>query len=271
MKSIYQYDNYRDFLRDYYTEMKETSKGFSFSQFSHLSGLGSANYIKFIIEGKRNLTVETIHGTSVALRLIGKEIEYYEALVLANQATPGSVQGYYLTRLKRLRGEVSDRIGRSKSPTILKRTENLVLLMALSGRSLHADPIDLCQMTGLRENEIKASILQMIEERLVRVRGEKYELVQDHWVFNDPKSRNEVIRKYLERQLELSRIAFRDQYTTGAKFFAHTFTVKKENFARVTEEIQSLLDKLTRDSDESADSDVAQLNIQFFPFHARRN
>src|SRR3712207_6290281 len=56
MKTIYQYSDHKIFLRDWFLERKKSPSGFSYERFSQLAGLGSPNYMKMVIEGKRNLT-----------------------------------------------------------------------------------------------------------------------------------------------------------------------------------------------------------------------
>lgn len=50
---VFEYLDYRAFLRDYYAERKQ-SRGLSFRSFSKRAGLGSPNYLKLVMEGARS-------------------------------------------------------------------------------------------------------------------------------------------------------------------------------------------------------------------------
>lgn len=96
---IFDYLNYRDFLRDYYDMKKQQGRGFSLRQFAKIAGLGSPGYLKMVIEGERNLRPKTIHQFIQALRLNGKEAKYFENLVLFNQAKDEKEKDLYFQRL----------------------------------------------------------------------------------------------------------------------------------------------------------------------------
>ena len=83
---IYDYSDYRLFLRDCYAIKKAANKNYSFRYLSQKAGINSSGFFKLIIEGKRNLTAETIGKASLALGLKSAEAEYFHTLVLFNQA-----------------------------------------------------------------------------------------------------------------------------------------------------------------------------------------
>src|SRR5690349_5207588 len=53
---VYEYLDYRAFLRDHYAAKKAASRAFSYRSFSKRAGVSSPNYLKLVIEGKRNLS-----------------------------------------------------------------------------------------------------------------------------------------------------------------------------------------------------------------------
>ena len=94
---ILQYDNYRLFLRDWYQWMKENREGFSFRAFSMWAGFNSPNHLQLIINGKRNITKDTLSIFLKLLKLKKKEQKYFELLVNFNQtANPESKARYLL-------------------------------------------------------------------------------------------------------------------------------------------------------------------------------
>jgi uncharacterized protein (TIGR02147 family) len=58
--NIYNFSDYRDFLKDRYRQLKEADSLFSFRYFSKEAGFGSPNYLKLVMDGKRNLSTEAI-------------------------------------------------------------------------------------------------------------------------------------------------------------------------------------------------------------------
>ncbi|MBI2082313.1 MAG: TIGR02147 family protein [Deltaproteobacteria bacterium] len=104
MPDLFNYLNYRHFLKDYYREAKEKRGAlFSFRTFSRLAGLKSPNFLKLVMEGKRNLGPQGIRGFSKALHLNKEESSFFEALVNFNQAPNDSERNQWYETLSRSR------------------------------------------------------------------------------------------------------------------------------------------------------------------------
>lgn len=82
---VYDYLDYRAFLRDYYLRAK-TVRRLSYRGFSVRAGLHSPNYLKLVIEGKRNLTQPMARRFAKAISLDRDAIDYFLELVTFNQA-----------------------------------------------------------------------------------------------------------------------------------------------------------------------------------------
>jgi uncharacterized protein (TIGR02147 family) len=87
MKPIFEYINYRTYLKDFYAHQKETKKHFSYRYFAQKAELSAPILLKLVIDGKRNLTRATIEKFILGLNLKEKEAVYFRSLVLFNQAT----------------------------------------------------------------------------------------------------------------------------------------------------------------------------------------
>ena len=84
--SIYDYINYREYLKDYYTLQKTTTKFFSYWYFSGKAGFSSQNVLKQVIDGQRNVAKKSIHKFCTALNLSEVESQYLGLLVRFNQS-----------------------------------------------------------------------------------------------------------------------------------------------------------------------------------------
>jgi uncharacterized protein (TIGR02147 family) len=86
MKSVLSYIDYRQYLRDFYNEKKQTTRFFSTRYFAKRAGLSSASFLREVINGKKNLGKATIEKFILALGLTGKEARFFKHLVFFNQA-----------------------------------------------------------------------------------------------------------------------------------------------------------------------------------------
>jgi len=100
---IFEYTNYRDFLRDCYSHLKVTTENFSYRYFAKKAGIGSASYMHLIISGNRNLSKDYVPKFSSALGLTKKEQQYFDALVSFNQAKTPEAKRYYLELIHNLK------------------------------------------------------------------------------------------------------------------------------------------------------------------------
>ena len=88
MIDIFQYLDYRRYLKDYYQEKKQQkASSFSYRSFARAAGLSSPNFLQLVMEGKRKLGPQGIKCFAKGLRLNREEARFFERLVHFNQAT----------------------------------------------------------------------------------------------------------------------------------------------------------------------------------------
>lgn len=118
--SLSMYLNYREYLQDFLTFKQKQKIGFrkySYSDFAAAADLKSPQYLKLVIEQKRNLSDDGIEKFAKALGLNKKETEHFLTLVKYNQATEPKTRYHYLQKLSELR---ADNASDLKSPHWLK-------------------------------------------------------------------------------------------------------------------------------------------------------
>lgn len=86
MINIFNYIDYREFLEDFYNEQKGINKAFSYQYFANKAGFRSKSFIKLVIDGKKNLTTDSIEKLNQVLKLTEKAFSYFNDLVAFNQA-----------------------------------------------------------------------------------------------------------------------------------------------------------------------------------------
>ena len=84
---VYEYLNYREFLRAFYVQRKQAGRAFSYRAFSRRAGLGSPNHLKRVMDGDRNLSSTSARKYATGLALDAEAAEYFLDLVEFNQAS----------------------------------------------------------------------------------------------------------------------------------------------------------------------------------------
>ena len=75
-----EYTDYRKYIQDYYDERKRCS-AFTWREFARNVGFSSAVYLKYVCEGKKNLSVSAAGSVASAMGLVGFEFEYFVLMV----------------------------------------------------------------------------------------------------------------------------------------------------------------------------------------------
>jgi uncharacterized protein (TIGR02147 family) len=103
MADLFIHQNYRTYLKEFYTENKALKKNFSYKSFSQKAGIAAPSFLFYVIEGKRNLTKSTILKISQALEHSQEESAYFENLVFFNQAATITEKTLYYGNLLEIR------------------------------------------------------------------------------------------------------------------------------------------------------------------------
>jgi uncharacterized protein (TIGR02147 family) len=106
--SVFDYLDYRHYLKDYYAAQKAKNKGFSFQTMAWKAGFRSKSFFSEVIAGKKNVSSNSVFSVGQALGLQGNTFSYFEALIAFNQSKTAQEKEHGFRKLMglRLRGEV---------------------------------------------------------------------------------------------------------------------------------------------------------------------
>jgi uncharacterized protein (TIGR02147 family) len=99
MPNIFNYIDYREFLEDFYNEQKSVSKAFSYQYLANKAGFKSKSFIKLVIDGKKNLTNDSIQKLNNVLKLKDKSFSYFIDLIAFNQTRSIQQRNFYFEKL----------------------------------------------------------------------------------------------------------------------------------------------------------------------------
>lgn len=99
MADIFRYTEYRALLRDLYNESKQAKPFFSYRYIGQKVGFKSAGFFTNILAGKRNISAELIFKFAELFKFGKKETEYFELLVLYDQAKQHAQKRYYYEKI----------------------------------------------------------------------------------------------------------------------------------------------------------------------------
>ena len=103
LPQLSQYADFREYLRDYYNYQKQVQRGYTYSVFSARADIKSPNYLKLVIDGKRNLSEDMMLKFARALDLEKPQITEFQALARYGQAVNNDERNLLLRKLSEFR------------------------------------------------------------------------------------------------------------------------------------------------------------------------
>jgi len=272
MKSIFEYTNYRLFLKDFYEEQK-AEIGFTYRDFANLAGMNSTSWLLNLINGKKNLSSDTIIQVAKALKLNKTETQFLEALVPFTQAKTNDVKDHYYQKLIFLKKKLKitnlnedqyDYYTKWYHPVI----RSLVTKMDFTkGKKNHDFALlGSCLIPPISAAEAKKSVQLLEKLNLIQKDGSgKYTLLDSIISTGDETSSINIIN-YHKRVSRLAEIAHDLSPKEERDISSLTLGINEKNFHLIKSRIQNFRKEIMNLAIGSEDSDrVYQLNFQFFP------
>lgn len=101
--NVFEFNNYREYLRQYYDFHKEKSATFSYRSFARRAGLNTSDYLKKVIDGKRPITEKKLAPFLRGLKLKGDKAKYFKLMVALEREENPAEQSIILNKMKRLK------------------------------------------------------------------------------------------------------------------------------------------------------------------------
>ncbi len=270
------YTDFRQFLNDVYLHRRKTEstglRQYSYSAFSAAADIKSPNYLKLIIEGRRNLSDDMIQRFAKALRLHKSEAEEFRALVHYGQATEPIQRNHYLKELADLRarrafasGEINQEAW-DKVPGWI----GWVLYAMSEQYGVSFDPDELYRLVRAKTSpeDIRGELKRLMDHGDLKT--EDGQVVKGRDLIESPQELPvEMIRKL---QAELIYLGIESLFKDSPKereFGALTMAMTQQEFEQVRFELRQLRKRIQKDlmvKRQSSKGDrVYQINIQLFP------
>lgn len=271
MNDIYNYSDYRQFIKDYYESNKAITPAFSYRYLAQKAGINSSAFFKFIIEGKRNLTKQTILKTCVALKLIDKEAEYFENLVFFNQAVSVKEKNYFFDKLITLQKSKNVKRITEDHYEYFARWYHCVIRELVAIVDFQDDYAKLGRLLKPRisAKQVRESIEMLLKLGFLKKTEGKY--VQTEPLITTGQSIKS--HQIVQFQIEMLHNAIESFNLCGDSERLNsstTFGISRKTYASFVNQIRDLRSTLMEQArlDENPET-VYQLNLNFFPLSER--
>ena len=264
---VLQYTNYRVYLRDYYEFKKKTVPAFSLRFFAEKAGLSSHAHLKLTIDGKRNITKNTVVKLIHGLGLDGQRAAYFESLVFFNQAqTDADKQVYYAQLLK-----ASPRSKLHKMDVaqfrIFREWHHSAILEMVALKDFRPIPDWISKRLGglITPVQVTESLKLLVELGLLVKTANGYRQ-RDPLITTDDEVQDLMVKMYHLQMLKLSADMLSTLPGPQRDVSALTFSIKREDFPNLKKHLQLMRKELLDFSAKAGEGeDVVQINIQLYP------
>jgi len=269
METVFKYNNYRQFLRDYYAEKKRTTGYFTHRYFAQIAGFSSPVFIKLVIDGKANLGKKSIEQICRAMNLSASESSYFENLVWFNQVKSSDKKHHFLQNLRALNEQYEVEVLDTEKYDFYSKWYHSVLREIAPNTNLKDDFAALGELLipALKKRETKKA-LKLLQQLQLLQKQEDGSYKQ--------------VKKIVSTGSEVESLAIRDLHIQMARLALYaletiskeerdisglTMGVSRKTVSSIKEEVKNFRERIMRivAEDENPVDQVYRLNLQFFP------
>ena len=267
MKNVFQYTNYRDYLRDYY-EGRKQAEGYTYRDFAQDTGMNSSSWLLHLIKGVKNLSDESAPKIAAALKLKKREVDYFLLLVKFTQARRSDEKDEVFQQMIQLKKKLRlIKISETQYEYYTKWYYPVVRSL-VNKVDFGDDYAKLARqlLPAITPQEARKSITLLKRLGFIK-KDESGKWVQAEAVISTGSEVSSLcVVNYHKQVSKLAGAAFDNIPKEHRDISALTLGISKADFERIRDRIQDFRREIVEiaRSSESADR-VYQLNFQLFP------
>jgi uncharacterized protein (TIGR02147 family) len=268
MKPIFEYLNYREFLRDYYVERKQAHSFYSFRLFSQKAGFKSPNFLKLVIDGQRNLSKESTVRFCAALNLNKKEAAYFENLVFFGQSKRLDEKNIYLTQLMKYRAKPGARKIEKGEYSYYSQWYHPVIRELVGAVDFKDDFKALGQAVApaITAAEAQRSVKLLCELGFVKMDGQGTYWKTPSSLCTGQQVRSIAVANYHKAMMRLASESIERFPSDQRDVESLTLSVSEQTYQAMIERARQYMAEMLAMAEADTKSErVAQINMQIFP------
>ncbi len=266
MKSVFEYLDYRAYLKDYYEERKSRQTFFSYKVFGKKVGL-DGSYLAKVLIGARHIADDSVKTFIDACELTGKEAEYFEVLVLFAKSKSVQEEKLYFDRLLSLKNVGAQQLLANQFE-YYKTWYHSAIRSILEYFDFRGDYAELADGLSpqVTPKEAEESIALLTQLGLIKQDAEGRYRVTNANITTGAQWRSMAIESFQEETLRLSRESIKRHPKHVRDFSTVTMTINAKDYLELRAKIKEFRGAVINYVNRSTDADrTYQMNIQLFP------
>jgi uncharacterized protein (TIGR02147 family) len=270
--NIFNFIDYRKFLQEYYLHMKKTTSFFSHRYFMRKAGICSPNFLKNVMEGKKNLTKDSVVKFAKAIGFGKRETDYFENLVFFNQSATYDKKQYFYDRMKLFSQSIVRRIVSEGQAGYFSKWYHCIVreLIVIKDYQDNWEAAAKDVLPRITPSEARESVLLLLRLNLVTKNSDgTYRLASRNITSGDNAVGKMLIRQVHKDSLRNAAAAIDNVPADQRSCTSLVMSVTTDTYKEIEEEIKEFRNRVTIIANKSKGSDrVYQLCVQLFPASA---
>ncbi len=266
--NIFEYENYRSFLKDYFIYCKQCKPQFSYRYFAQKAGFRSPNFLKLAMDGKRNLSSLSIEQFCKAFKLSSVESEYFMCLVHFNQSENEAQKVQWAQKILRSKGLQKIHPLRQAEYSYYAHWYYIPIREMILLKNFNESPNWIAQQfhPPLEDDQVRKALEHLLQMGLIE-RNQQGQLVQrQRFISTGNEVSHSLVKQYHRDMIQKGA----DAIDTVAKLRREVSAVcipisqvKREEIKTKIQQFRKEIMAIAESSDEA--EEIYQLNIQWFP------
>lgn len=266
--NIFDYTDYRCFLKQRFNDTKSTNSSFSYRNFIRKAGFKSSGFLKHVIDSKRNLAQEGIYKMCKGFDLKGDEARYFENLVKMNQATSIEEKDFYFREISKI---IKQRFSKTVITTQYRMFTHwyyvaILELVRLDG--FKNDPVWISKklMQKVPLKKIEKAIDDLVELGFLKKRDDGTLERFDKMISTPDEVKSVMLFNFQHQMIDIGKEALNREKESDRDFSTLTIALSESNFKRLKNMVQEFRKKVHSEleTDGNDKTTVAHMNVQLF-------
>lgn len=266
MKPVMEYQNFRIFMRDFYTDRK-TRSGYTWRDFAKAAGYSSPVFLKLVCDGKANLSKVGVERVAQAIGLAGVDLQYFRLLVDFNQEKDSVTKKAVFKKMRTLAKENSMALVGEDQFDYYESWVNAVV-RELVPQMHGATPSQIADNLAFETQtaEVKKALALLQKVGLLKKSDEGYEQAAKAITTGNLEVASLSVREMHRQMGELAVRALDEIPVKERDISGLTLGISENAYYRITKELADFRRRITSIVlDDSGESRVYRLNLQLFP------
>ena len=268
MKPVTEYMDYREYIRDYYTERK--TFGFSWNAFASSAGFSSPVFLQYVCEAKKNLSEKTASQVASAMGLVGYEVDFFELLVAYGNAKDDKSKKAVLERISVFAETHRVRVTGADEYEFFKSWKNSVvreIAPALPGAT-HKQ-LSIASRRRIPTVEIAKILDFLLQSGYLEVdeNGCYHQVNRSLKMSGEQNTIRKSVARDLQRQMtELALDALEKEPAENRNMTGVTLGITRDKYVQIVQELAECRRRIVAiAASDDATEEVYRLNMQLFP------